>query len=396
MPIKILHINEKCTGCGACTSICAKEALDLKYNKEGFYYPTLDVSKCVGCHLCEKACHVLSKPITDETDRNYTPYMIKAKDNELISKSSSGGIFSLIANKVLEDGGIVFGARYNFEKERLEYCNTDECTLDELRKSKYIESYLGNTFALVRTQLCNGRKVFFCGTPCQVKGLLTYLETRKTNTEHLITARFICHGVPSNRFFTEYKHWKERKEGSKITSFDFRPKTRGWRTSNIVLKLQNGRTIDELYQENYYYYYFQHNYLLRTCCYNCKMLNELQGDFTIADFWGIYMYDIDCKDNEGISLVLSQTLKSEDILQSIKANCNIKELPQDAIDYIYKDSESKKALLAKRAEMMREVIQIGYIRHAIKRVKKDILKFKIKNKIIKLLKTTKIWGITKR
>lgn len=396
MPIKILHLDDKCTGCGACTSICAKRALTLEYNKEGFYYPLLDAGKCVECRLCEKACHILNKPINKEKDRNFTPYMLKANDEDLVNKSSSGGIFSLIANEVLNEGGIVYGARYNFEKERLEHCSTDECSLDELRKSKYIESYIGNTFADVRKQLNTNRKVFFCGTPCQVKGLLTYLETKKTYIENLITARFICHGVPSNKFFTEYKHWKEKKVGSKITDIDFRPKTRGWKTSNIVLKLQNGRTVDELYQENYYYYYFQHNYLLRTCCYNCKMLNEKQGDFTIADFWGISMYDKDCKDNKGISLVLSQTSKAKDILQSIKVDCSIIELPQNAIDYIYKDPESKKVLLAKRTEMMREVIEIGYMRHAIKMVKKDILKFKLKNRIVKLLKSTGLWKIIKR
>lgn len=391
MPIKNLHIDDKCTGCGACTSICAKGALTLKYNQEGFYYPALDVDNCVGCKLCEKACHIFSKPIKEDIEREYTPYMLQANDDVLVNKSSSGGVFSLIADEILREGGIVYGARYNYEKERLEHCNTDECSLDELRKSKYIESYLGNTFANVRTQLSRGRKVFFCGTPCQVKGLLTYLETRKTDIRNLLTARFICHGVPSNKFFTEYKHWKEKKVGSKIIHIDFRPKTRGWSTSNIVLKFQNRKTIDELYRENYYYYYFQKNALLRKCCYECKHINEIVGDITIADFWGIYKYAPKSNDNKGISLVLVQTDKARDILHKANAKLTIKELPQSAVDYIYKDSAHKKILLSLRDEMMHEAIKIGYMPHVIKRVRKDILKFKLKNKIVHILKSIGIW-----
>ena len=396
MPIKILHIDDKCTGCGACTSICAKGALTLKYNQEGFYYPALDADRCVGCNLCEKACHVLNKPISVDIDKRYTPYMLQAKDEELVKKSSSGGVFSIIADEILGEGGIIYGARYNFEKERLEHSSTDECSLDELRKSKYIESYLGNTFADVRKQLIANRKVFFCGTPCQVKGLLTYLETRNVDTVNLLTARFICHGVPANKFFTEYKHWKEKKEDCKITHIDFRPKTRSWSVSNIVLKLQNGKTIDELYRENYYYYYFQKNVLLRKCCYNCKQIHEIVGDITIADFWGIHKYAPQKNDNKGISLVLVQTDKARNILQKANAKLAIEELPQSAVDYIYKDAEDKKTLLSLREEIMREAIEIGYMPHVIKRVRKDILKFKIKNKVVKILKSTGIWKIIKK
>ena len=396
--LRILEINDTCTGCGACVSACAKGALTLEYNKEGFYYPTLNPDTCVDCHLCERTCHIINRPISEEINREFTPYMLKAKDEGLVKKSSSGGIFSLLANEILSEGGIVYGARYNFEKERLEHSSTDECSLDELRKSKYIESYLGNTFTDVRKQLVANRKVLFCGTPCQVKGLLTYLEARKTSTENLFTVRFICHGVPANKFFTDYKHWKEKKVGAQMTALDFRPKTRGWKESNLVMNFANGKTLDEPYRENYYYYYyyFQLNSLLRTCCYDCKQLHETVGDITIADFWGIRMYDASNKDNKGISLVLAQSEKSKEMLQRISEKCTIKELPQSAVDYIYKDAPYKKNLLNRRATMMREAIEIGYMPHAIKTLRTLIIKEKIKNGIKNLLKKSGIWKIVRK
>ena len=396
--LKILDIHETCTGCGACVSACAKGALTLEYNEEGFYYPRLNTEMCVNCRLCEKACHVINKPTLENVCRDFTPYMLKAKDEEIVRKSSSGGIFSLMANEILKEDGIVYGARYNFEKERLEHCSTDECSLDELRKSKYIESYLGNTFADVRKHLVANRKVLFCGTPCQIKGLLTFLEARKTSIDNLFTVRFICHGVPANKFFTEYKHWKEKKVGARMTSLDFRPKTQGWWESNLVMSFANGITYDEPYRENYYYYYyyFQLNSLLRTCCYDCKQLHESVGDITIADFWGIRMYDASNKDNKGISLALVQTEKAKDMLCNINKHCTIEELPQSAVDYIYKDAPYKMTLLAKRAAMMQEAIEIGYMPHAIKTLRGKIIKAKIKNNIKFILKKSGIWKIIRR
>lgn len=389
MPIKILHIDEQCTGCGACVSTCAKGALSLKYDKEGFYYPTLDRNKCVDCKLCEKACHILQEKKNGESIvvRDYTPYMLKANDRTIVRKSSSGGIFSLLSEHVLKEGGVVYGARYNYELERLEHCSTDKCCIDELRKSKYIESYLGETFADVRKQLKTERKVLFCGTPCQIKGLLQYLYSRKTNIENLLTVRFICHGVPANKFFTEYKHWKERRVGAKITHIDFRPKTRGWRTSNILFKFENGKIVDELYQENYYYWYFQKNLSLRKSCYHCNLIEDSYSDFTIADFWGIGEHDPDNQDQEGISLVLAHTEQAENILKSL--DCYKEQLPQESVEYIYKDAPHKNKIYSARNAEMNNIERNGYMGNAIKKLRKEIFIFKMKKRIISILNNIK-------
>lgn len=177
--LRILEIEETCTGCGGCVSVCAKNALSLKYNEEGFYYPLLDEEKCVDCKFCEKACHVLNNIVPEKPSRNYDAYMLKAKDKDIVRKSSSGGIFTLLADEIIRQNGVVYGARYNYEKERLEHASSDDCSLDDLRKSKYIESYSGDIFKDVRKQLIEGRKVLFCGTPCQIEGLHKYLEVKR-------------------------------------------------------------------------------------------------------------------------------------------------------------------------------------------------------------------------
>lgn len=387
MSIKILHIDEKCTGCGSCVSICPKNALQLEYDKEGFYYPLLNAEKCINCKLCEAACHVLCSKTNKEIIRDYTPYMLKSYDKSILKESSSGGFFSLLAAKIIEKGGIVYGARYNYNLERLEHCSTNICRIEELLKSKYIESYMGKIFADVRKQLQTGRYVLFCGTPCQVKGLLQYLKTCKTNTQYLLTVRFVCHGVPSNKFFTDYKHYKEKKVGSKIVHIDFRPKTRGWRTSNIVLEFDNRTMIDELYQENYYYYYFQNNLTLRKSCYNCYLIEESYSDYTIGDFWGIFKFYPYNKDQEGVSLVLAHTEIAKKMLHIL--DCKKEILPQDAVEYIYNDASHKNKLYDVRCVEMRDIAKWGYMKNAIKKHRKEILMFKIKNKIILFFKKIK-------
>lgn len=391
--LNILKIEDTCTGCGSCVSICPKQALTLCYNNEGFYYPILDDTKCIECKACEKACHVINHPTTEEINNSYIPYMLKAKSSDIVKKSSSGGMFSLLANWVMEKGGSVYGARYNYETERLEHCSTDTCSIDELRKSKYIESFMGDTFKYVASDLKHDRYVLFCGTPCQVKGLKTYLDFRKITQDKLLLVRFICHGVPSNKFFTEYKHWEERNKKGKVIHFDFRPKTKGWRTSNLLLNFSNGKTLDELYNCNYYYYYFQNNYLLRSSCYKCTQINDVCGDFTIADFWGIHTYQPQNKENNGLSLILVQTEKASGILEDIREKCDIVEkLPIDAVNYIYKDTKWRKSCAKDRAEMISKVVKHGYMKTVVQKVRRQV----IKNKIHYFLSNSWLWKIIKR
>lgn len=388
MTLKLLHIEDTCTGCGACVSSCPKQALYLSYNKEGFYVPHLKEELCVNCKLCEKSCHVLNSEAPSKPSLNYKAFMIKAKDNTIVRRSSSGGAFSLLANQILSEGGVVYGARYNFEEERLEHSSSDKCTMDELRKSKYIESYMGDTFKTVREQLLSGKKVLFCGTPCQVEGLNYFLTTKKTDKSNLLLVRFICHGVPSNQFFTEYKHYEELKHKSKMISFDFRPKTNGWHSSDWKMSFANGKEENGPYYY-YYYYYFQLSNILRSSCYSCKRIMTEISDITIGDFWGINKFRPSNHDQEGISVFIAHNEKALRYLNNIKSVSTVEEIPLSAINYIYREANDRTKIYNEQKKIMQRVVNEGYMTMAKHSLNFEIKKRKAKDKVRRIISS--IW-----
>lgn len=378
--LEILKIDNKCTGCGACASICPVEAITMSYDTEGFYYPEVNFQLCTDCKLCEQKCHVLSSPIKQPTP-SFTSYMCWTKDVKLRKASSSGGMFSMLANTILNEGGVVFGARYNYEKERLEHDHTDNYDLSEFRKSKYIESYTGHTFAIVKQFLKDGRMVLFCGTPCQIMGLKAYIGQKYK--EKLLLVDFICHGVPSNLHFTEYKHMVEAKVKSKIISFDFRPKNdkRGWHASNIQLDFINEKRLDELYPENLYYTAFQKNTLLRKPCYSCEYCNYHASDITIADFWGILRYKPEVDDDKGISLAIMNSTKGAIFFDKLESLMEREELPINAVEYAYEKRDADSYNINYRNVIAKEVIDKGYIATMKRLYSKKIKYYKIRKNL---------------
>lgn len=385
MEHQILKIGDKCTGCGACISICPKNALTLVPDEEGFYFPKLDENACVNCHLCDKSCQVLH-PATESSEPQRHYYMAKAKDYAVVMASSSGGAFSVLANKILASGGVVYGAHYDFEKEQLIQDSTGNCSLGELRKSKYIESFTGAIFKDVGNNLQMGRKVLYVGSPCQAEGLLQYLRTKRIERDNLLLVQFVCHGVPANKFFTEYIHYEERRHKSKLISFDFRPKIRGWRFSEWRMEFANGDIEQGPYYYYYYYYYFQLSNTLRGSCYNCKRVLNETPDITIGDFWGIRKYQPDNKDNDGISLIIAHNLRAKELIESIVEFEYIKEIPETAAGNIRRETTSRSNKLSARDEFMSEVRKNGYMKTVKKQAGFTIFKARMKGKLRKLLK----------
>lgn len=351
--LKILHIPDECTGCGACSSICPKRCIEIKPDRDGFYYPVVDFEHCVECHSCENACHIVSP--TEETPITRSDfYAYKTNDSNIRKESTSGGAFSLFADYVLSQGGVVYGSRYNGENERLEVCSTEVCGLGPLRKSKYIESFVGDTFADIRKNLKEGKWVLYCGTPCQAAGLRKYIRQTKTPEDKLVIIDFACHGVPSNKFFTEFKRRFESGD-KKLVDAEFRVKDpedplTGWHIQTLRLSFSDGSK--RVFRRNslyyyYYYYPFDVSCSLRRSCYDCHQMDCSMADISIGDFWDIKDYPSIKDDNKGYSFIKIHNRDLIPLFQQISAEGFVKRLPDGLIRDPY-NKVSKMRLLANR------------------------------------------------
>lgn len=377
-----LKIADSCTGCSACANCCPKHAILLTYNEEGFYFPQINASACIDCGLCEKVCQINNKG-TKSTE-NLKSFYLQIKDSSVLSASSSGGAFSAISNIILGDGGVIFAARYNYDQECLEHACTDQYPLDEFRKSKYIESYIGQTYSQVKDYLKIGRKVFFIGTPCQIIGLKKYLG-QMANDENLLTVDLICHGVPSNKHFTDYKHYLEKKNSSRIKYFDFRNKKAGWHYLLLLLFESNKKKYVG-YNDSYYFDAFNKNKLLRKSCYTCDAIDHSVSDITIGDFWGINKYKPDYNGNDGLSVLVAHTERGVNTIERLRCNSFVEEIPLSAIEYIYQNrANDPKYDLVMREKFANSVKKDGYMRAVKVDYWKKMYKYRIKSIIKKTL-----------
>jgi coenzyme F420-reducing hydrogenase beta subunit len=304
-------LKEDCCGCEACVQICPVNAIRLGKDNEGFLYPRIDKERCLNCGLCEKLCPVLNPG--NERKPLYV-YAAKNKNEEIRYKSSSGGIFTMVAEHIIRSGGVVFGARFNAAWEVI-HDYTDTCEgLEAFRGSKYVQSNVGNTYKQAKLFLDAGRKVLFSGTPCQIAGLKTFL---KQEYDNLLTIDVVCHGVPSAEVWEMYLN--EMKDNQNIINVNFRNKAEGWK--NYVLSIDRKNDEQQLMavRENTFMNGFLQNLYLRPSCYACplKPLKSV-SDITIGDYWGVQNILPEFDDNKGVSLVMINTLKGKTIYDKLE------------------------------------------------------------------------------
>lgn len=324
-----------CVACGACVSVCPKGAVTLKRNSAGFYMPVV-AQACVGCGKCARVCPVNHRPQgRDWKDGAY--YALWDRDAARRKAGSSGGAFGLLAQAVLEEGGVVFGAAYAEDCYTVSQTSTDEVPLSALKKSKYVESYTGSVFAQVRQALDNGRRVLYCGTACQIDGLKAYLGADR---EGLLTCDFLCHGVPAAGVFETYIRCLEEKYG-KVVSVDHRPKAYGWKAYCARVTFASGRIyLKTLYRDPYLRTFFE-NTALRESCFSCQRLSQSNADITLGDFWRVAQVPEIPDTNQGISLVGIHTEKGRQALEAVSGLCCRYPLEQSAYAYAYNRSSHR-------------------------------------------------------
>ena len=299
-----------CCGCEACVQRCAHKAIKMVRDNEGFLYPEIDVQICTDCGLCEKACPIISQV---EPKTPIVAYAAKNYDENTRLKSSSGGIFTLLSTAIINDGGVVFGAKFDNQWNVVhDYVETIE-GLSKFRGSKYVQSRIDDNYIKVEQFLKQGRTVLFSGTPCQIAGLKRYLIKEYQN---LICVDIICHGVPSPMVWTRYIEGYENI--AKISQVSMRDKTNGWKKFGIVINSVDKCIFNETLDENIFLKVFLKNLCLRPSCYDCSTLSgKSNSDITIADYWGIQHVHPEFDDDKGCNLVIVNNEKVKKLFDSI-------------------------------------------------------------------------------
>jgi coenzyme F420-reducing hydrogenase beta subunit len=318
--------REDCCGCGACEQICSQQCISLSPDVEGFLYPIVNENICIDCHRCEKACPILNPDPTRKPLKVLAAYN---RDESIREKSSSGGIFTIVAEEVLKQNGIVFGVKFDKDWNVVfDYTNSSE-GLEAFRGSKYVQAFIGNAYSKVQEFLKEGMVVLFTGTPCQIAGLRKYLNKEYNN---LLLMDIICEGVPSPKVWNKYLH-EEIKNLSKkhyhipekeivIQKISFRNKRDGWKSFAFSLNLaykdgsQKTTPLLEYINRNSPYLQAMFRFLdLRPICYECPFKScKSHSDITIADYWGIDTLHPEMYDNKGTSMVYIHTAKGDSFL----------------------------------------------------------------------------------
>lgn len=401
----MINITNKkdCCGCAACIQRCPKQCISLKEDNEGFLYPIVNTNTCIDCGLCEKVC-----PIINE-GTSHIPLKVYAainKNENIRLQSSSGGVFSLLAEHIINEGGIVFGARFDENWQvRLDYTEGIG-GIAAFRGSKYIQARTEDAYFKAETFLKAGRKVMFTGTPCQISGLKKFLRKEYDN---LLAVDFVCHGVPSpkiwNRYLNELLTSENQKKNishsstphsfselkSHVTDITFRDKSIGWKkyrfvlqhnlTENITENKLNSISYSDIHRNNTFMRLFLSDIILRPSCYDCKCKEgKSNADLTIADFWGIENISPEMDDDKGTSLILIQTEKGRHVFssldlikkeqtyedasrsnQGLKSNCK----PHPKRDLFWNEIDKVKSLNKFTQSLLKE----GYIKRVKLKVK---------------------------
>lgn len=308
---------ETCCGCSACANICPRNAITMAPDALGFNYPRIDNDACIDCGLCKQVCAFQNGYDTSTNFAQPAVYAVRHKVRRELATSRSGGAFIAFSDRILEQGGTVYGAGYaeRFRVVHKRAATNDE--RDEFKGSKYVQSDMGTTFASVISDLRAGIPVLFSGTPCQTAGIRSFLEKKRTDTRNLYLCDIVCHGVPAPYVWRDYLAYQEKRHGRSIAGVDFRDKHElGWSAHKESFSFVGADKI--VYADIYTRTFYEH-IMFRHTCGTCPYTNfRRPSDITLGDYWGWQRVDPQFgADDRGVSLVLVNTPQGKRLFDAV-------------------------------------------------------------------------------
>lgn len=343
----VLEDMDRCVGCSACAQRCPTQCISMQHDHEGFLVPYIDANRCVDCGQCKKVCPVLNTGM-EIPNANQEPGFPRAwaawsLNDAIRLSSSSGGIFSLLAESCLSRGGTVFGAAFDQDFMVRHTGITEPSELDSLRRSKYVQSDINQCFREAEKLLKAHKPVLFSGTGCQIAGLKSFLGK---DYPDLLTVDLACYGVPSPRVWSLYLEDMKKRFKSEIEAISFRDKKNGWKHYCMHISFKNGRSYRDAAVKDPFFIGFGKNLFSRKSCYNCLFKHpHSRADITLADFWGADKLGIvNTQDDKGISLVIANTPRGQAALEAIRENCFL-------VETSFREATSKNPRLTVSAPM---------------------------------------------
>ncbi|MCQ2795368.1 MAG: polysaccharide pyruvyl transferase family protein [Bacilli bacterium] len=314
--VGVLNVIDECVGCSSCENSCPASAIKLIENKDGFLNPSVDLNKCVHCNKCVKNCSVLNHKF----DNAVQPKCYAGiAENKIREESSSGGLFSVLANYVIKNNGYVCGAVFTEEYKVCHILSNNINDIAKMRGSKYYQSNLGGVFKNIREKLKDGKVVLFSGMPCQVAGLYSFLGERYDN---LYTIDILCHGISSFKVFRKYAN--DVLKNKKIVDLKFKAKKPwGWH-AGINASFDDGTSYRAAHEHDLFYMSYLNNLSKNKPCGTCSFDRlPRQGDITLSDFWGIEKFDPKLNDDMGTSCILLNNHHGETLYKKIENELNV-------------------------------------------------------------------------